>query len=101
MRTTRPDVLVLTFLLVGILSAGDGPAVRAALCPMPGGGAISGRVLAAATGDPVAGARVVAERVVDGTLTFVAATESGPGGHYLLGELVAGDWPMIRVQEIR
>lgn len=92
MRTTRPDVLVLTFLLVGILSAGDGPAVRAALCPMPGGGAISGRVLAAATGDPVAGARVVAERMVDGTLTFVAATESGPGGHYLLGELVAGDY---------
>lgn len=69
----------------------------AGVCPLPGGGAISGRVTAAATGDAVVDAALVAERIVDGFPTIVATTSSGPTGHYQFAALVPGDY-FVRTQ---
>ena len=71
--------------------------VRSGVCPLPGGGAISGRVTAAATGDAVVDAALFAERIVDGFLTIVATTTSGPSGHYQFAALVPGDY-FVRTQ---
>lgn len=69
----------------------------AGVCPLPGGGAISGRVTAAATGDAVVDAALFAERIVDGFLTIVATTTSGPTGHYQFAALVPGEY-FVRTQ---
>ena len=71
--------------------------VPAGVCALPGGGAISGRVTAAATGAAIADAELVAERIVDGFLTTVATTTSGPTGHYQFAALVPGDY-FVRTQ---
>ena len=89
-RSTR-FILVL---LQALCAAHD---VGAGVCPLPGGGAISGRVTAAATGEAVVEAALVAERIVDGSLTTVATTTSGPTGHYQFAALVPGDY-FVRTQ---
>jgi hypothetical protein len=75
----------------GLCEAGAG------VCPLPGGAAISGRVTVAATGEAIVGALVVAERVVDGFLTPVATTATGPTGHFQFAALPPSDY-FVRTQ---
>jgi hypothetical protein len=76
-----------------LLTAGGASAGRAGVCQIPGGAAaISGRVTAAATGIGLAGATVVAERMIDGTLTLIGSALSGPGGDYQIAGLFPGDY---------
>ncbi len=85
------------FALALFAATGSPRGVAAGVCPLPGGGAISGRVTEAATGEGIGGAQLVAERVVDGLLTVVATTSSGPTGHYQFASLFPGDY-YIRTQ---
>ncbi len=81
------------FIVAVLVSLGMALRGEADVCPLPGGGAIAGRVTAAATGDPLVDAALVAERFVDGTLLPVAATTTGPTGHYQFAALVPGSHP--------
>ncbi len=90
-RLSAPSVLAF------LLALGAPRSAPAGVCPLPGGGAISGRVTAAATGAAIADAQLVAERVVDGFLTTIATTTSGPTGHYQFAALVPGDY-YVRTQ---
>jgi len=85
----RRSVRLVLFFLMALTAA---VAAFAGVCPLPGGGAISGRVTATATGEAVVDTTLVAERIVDGLLTIVATTTSGPSGHYQFAALVPGDY---------
>ena len=85
------------FIVAVLVSLGMALRGEADVCPLPGGGAIAGRVTAAATGDPLVDAALVAERFVDGTLIPVAATTTGPTGHYQFAALVPGSY-FVRTQ---
>lgn len=84
-------------LLAAIAALGGSRDVGAGDCPLPAGGAISGRVTVAATGVPLVGTELVLERVVDGFLTTLAATVSGPTGDYQFAGISAGDY-FVRTQ---
>ena len=85
------------FVLALFAAIGSPRGIAAGVCPLPGGGAISGRVTTASTGEGIADAELVAERIVDGFLTTVATTTSGPTGHYQFAALVPGDY-YVRTQ---
>ena len=85
------------FVWVFVAAIGAPRQLPAGVCALPGGGAISGRVTAAATSAAIADAELVAERIVDGFLTTVATTTSGPTGHYQFAALVPGDY-FVRTQ---
>lgn len=85
------------FVLALFAAIGSPRGIAAGVCPLPGGGAVSGRVTEAATGEGIGDAELVAERIVDGFLTIVATTTSGPTGHYQFAALVPGDY-FVRTQ---
>lgn len=85
------------FVLLLLAALGGRRDVGAGYCPVPGGGAISGRVTVAAGGAPMVGAELVLERIVDGFLTTLAGTSTGPTGHYQFAGLSAGDY-FVRTQ---
>jgi|CXWL01.1.fsa_nt_gi hypothetical protein len=82
--TVRQNVLLgqVCLLLVGGARIAD-----AGVCQVPGTGAISGRITAAASGDPIVGAEVVATSV-----SGEVVTTTGPTGHYQFATLTPGDY---------
>lgn len=87
--TRRSSLVALSFLLAAAISP---VGVSAQVCPLPGGGAISGLVTAEDSDEPVVGARVLVTRLVGGFPSGLAETTTGPTGHYQVAELAAGDY---------
>ncbi len=85
------------FVLLLLLPIGGARELGASDCPLPGGGAISGRVTAAASDAPIVGGELVLERIVDGFLQTIATTTTGPTGHYQFAAIAAGDY-FVRTQ---